>query len=321
MKYLFIILTFTVSLYPLSLNKQIIMDISRTYGYYQGQQYSLDTIKKKYPKLSNQVLLAKSEFDLSFSRSIKNIDTLLGKYDGWKTTKKEIVENIHAKLDLSHLTYNESIDFINTVKQRAKGNIETPVLETLLMLNPDYEKNPEKEFYDGFKKRYKCDDFKKSKGVDFSIDVPMSWASKKANRPNIVRKFIAQNGHSAVMAMILVYNFPDGKYLSVNDIKRMINKQQMKEALPPNTKLKDYGFIKLETLPGYWQRYSMTIQRVRKTMTIEMLAYTIFYKDKLIQIQFQVGDFNNKNLDKRFKKFEPLFDSIINSFVLTSLYK
>jgi hypothetical protein len=297
------------------------MDISRTYGYYQGQQYSLDTIKKKYPKLSNQVLLAKSEFDLSFSRSIKNIDTLLGKYDGWKTTKKEIVENIHAKLDLSHLTYNESIDFINTVKQRAKGNIETPVLETLLMLNPDYEKNPEKEFYDGFKKRYKCDDFKKSKGVDFSIDVPMSWASKKANRPNIVRKFIAQNGHSAVMAMILVYNFPDGKYLSVNDIKRMINKQQMKEALPPNTKLKDYGFIKLETLPGYWQRYSMTIQRVRKTMTIEMLAYTIFYKDKLIQIQFQVGDFNNKNLDKRFKKFEPLFDSIINSFVLTSLYK
>ena len=56
-------------------------------------------------------------------------------------------------------------------------------------------------------------------------------------------------------------------------------------------------------------------------MTIEMLAYTIFYKDKLIQFQFQVGDFNNKDLDKRFKKFEPLFDSIINSFVLTSLYK
>ena len=56
-------------------------------------------------------------------------------------------------------------------------------------------------------------------------------------------------------------------------------------------------------------------------MTIEMLAYTIFYKDKLIQIQFQVGDFSNRDLDKRFKKFEPLFDSIINSFVLTSLYE
>jgi len=321
MKYLFIILTFTISLYSLSLNKQTIMDISRTYGYYQGQQYSLDTIKKKYPKLSNQVFIAKSEFDLSFSKSIKNIDTLMGKYDGWQSIKKDIVNNIHNKLDLSNLTYNESVDFLNSVKRRAKGNIETPVLETLLMLNPSYEENPEKEFYNGFRKRYQCDDFKKSKGVDFSIDVPMSWASKKANRPNIVRKFISRNGHSIEMAMILVYNFPNGKHLSVNDIKNTVNKRDMKEALPPNAILKDYGYIILETLPGYWQRYSMTIQRVRKTMTIEMLAYTIFYGDKLIQIQFQVGDFNNKNLEKRFKKFEPLFDSIINSFVLTGLYK
>ena len=149
----------------------------------------------------------------------------------------------------------------------------------------------------------------------------MSWVSKKANRPNIVRKFISQNGQSIEMAMVLVYNFPEGKHLSTNDIKNSINKKDMKETIPPNAILRDYGFIKLETLPGYWQRYSITIQRVRKTMTIEMLAYTIFYRDKLIQIQFQVGDFNNQNLEKRFKKFELLFDSIINSFVLTGLYK
>lgn len=321
MKYLFIIFTFTVSLYSLSLNKQMIMDISRTYGYYQGQQYSLDTIKNKYPKLSNQVFIAKNEFDLSFAKSIKNIDTLMGKYDRWNSIKKDIVKNIHTKFDLSNLTYKESIDFINMVKQRAKGNIGTPVLETLLILNSSYEENPEKEFYDGFKKKYTSDNLKKSKGVEFSLDVPMSWISKEANRPNIVRKFISQNGHSIEMAMILVYDFPDGELLSANDIKSTINKKDMKEALPPNAILKDYGFIKLETLPGYWQRYSMTIQRVRKTMTIEMLAYTIFYGDKLIQIQFQVGDFDNKNLEKRFKKFEPLFDSIINSFVLISLYK
>lgn len=310
-----------VSLFAIPLNKQTLMDISRTYGYYQGQQYTLNEIKKKYPKLSNHVFIAKSEFDLSFSKSIKNINTIMNEYKQWKAIKKDIVNDIHRKLDLSNLTYNESIQFVKTVKQRAKGEIETPVLETLLMLNPTYEKEPEREFYDGFKQRYKCDDFKKSKGVDFLIDVPMSWISKEANRPNIVRKFISQNGHSIEMAMILVYNFPDGKYLFTNDIKGMVNQKDMKEALPPNAILKDYGFIKLETLPGYWQRYSMTIQRVRKIMTIEMLAYTIFYRDKLIQIQFQVGDFNNKNLAKRFKKFEPLFDSIINSFVLTGLYK
>lgn len=161
----------------------------------------------------------------------------------------------------------------------------------------------------------------KSKGITFSIDIPMSWISKKANRPNIVRKFISQNGHSTEMAMVLVYDFPDGIYLTESEIKNSINKEYMNEAIPPNAILKDYGFIKLETLPGYWQRYSMTIQRLRQTLTIEMLAYTLFYKDKLIQIQFQVTDIDHSDLESRFKKYEPLFDAIANSFVLRDVYQ
>ena len=99
------------------------MDIGRTYGYYMGQNYTLDKIKEKYPKLSNDILIVKSEFDLSFSKSIKNIDTIMGKYEKWNEIKKDIKKNIHSKLDLSNLTYNESIEFIKTVKNRSKGQI------------------------------------------------------------------------------------------------------------------------------------------------------------------------------------------------------
>lgn len=152
MKILSLLFLFSISAFAISLNEQTIMDISRTYGYTIGQNYTLDKIKEKYPKLSNDVLIVKSEFDLSFSKSIKNIDTLMGKYDKWKNIKEDIKTNIHSKLDLSNLTYNESIEFINTVKNRAKGQIESPVLETLLMLNTEYEENPHKEYYDGFKK-------------------------------------------------------------------------------------------------------------------------------------------------------------------------
>lgn len=297
------------------------MDISRTYGYYIGQNYTLDKIKEKYPKLSNDIFIVKNEFDLSFSKSIKNIDTIIGKYEKWNNIKEDFKKSIHSKLDLSNLTYSESIEFINTVKNRSKGQIESPVLETLLMLNTEYEESPQKEYYDGFKKKYLSDDLVKSKGITFSIDIPMSWISKKANRPNIVRKFISQNGHGTEMAMVLVYDFPDGIYLTESEIKNSINKEYMNEATPPNAILKDYGFIQLETLPGYWQRCSMTMQRLRKKLTIEMLAYTIFYKDKLIQIQFSVSDIENDDLEHKFKKFEPLFDAIANSFVLRDVYK
>jgi hypothetical protein len=230
MKFIYFLIIFTLSVFAIPLNKQIIMNMSMTYGYYLGQRYTLDKIKEKYPQLSNDILIAKSKFNLSFDKSINNIDTIMGKSPEWNNIKKKIKERIHSKLNVSHLTYNESIDFINTVKKRAKGKIASPVLETLLMLNPEYEKNPQEEFYDGFKKKYISDDLVKSKGLNFSIEVPMSWASRKANRPNIVRKFISQNGYGSEMAMVLIYNFPEGKYLTENEIKNSISREYKKKS-------------------------------------------------------------------------------------------
>jgi hypothetical protein len=324
MKFIYFLIIFTLSVFAIPLNKQIIMNMGMAYGYYLGQSYTLDKIKEKYPQLSNDVLIAKTKFDLSFGKSIKNIDTIMGKSPEWKNIKEKSKEKIHSKLDVSYLTYNESIDFINTVKKRAKGKIASPVLETLLMLNPKYEENPQEEFYDGFKKKYISDDLVKSKGLTFSIEVPMSWASRKANRPNIVRKFISQNGYGSEMAMVLIYNFPEGKYLTENEIKNSISREYMKKTIPANAILKDYGFIRLENLPGYWQKVIITRQRLRKSIKINTLIYTLFYKDKYIQIVFMVSDLNNKSnlaLEKRFKKFKTLFDLMANSFVLRNLYQ
>jgi hypothetical protein len=324
MKFIYLLIIFTLSVFAIPLNKQIIMNMSMAYGYYLGQSYTLDKIKEKYSQLSNDVLIAKTKFDLSFGKSIKNIDTIMGKSPEWKNIKEKIKEKIHSKLDVSYLTYNESIDFINTVKKRAKGKIASPVLETLLMLNPKYEENPQEEFYDGFKKKYISDDLVKSKGLTFSIEVPMSWASRKANRPNIVRKFISQNGYGSEMAMILIYNLPEGKHVTENEIKNSINREYIKTTTPTNAILKGHGFIRIENLPGYWQKFIITRQRLRKSIKMETLIYRLFYKDKLIQLSFMVGSLNSKSnleLEKRFKKFKTLFDLMANSFVLRNLYQ
>lgn len=310
----------TLNLNAIEVNEKLFSEVARTYGYVSGQTYSLDAIARKYQNLSNQVFLAKSEFDLSFSKSIENIDTTMAKLDGWKTFKKNIPDMLAKQLDFSNLTYNESAAFLEVVKQRAKGEIETPVLETLLMFNPTYEKKPEKEFYDGFKKRYVSDNPKKSKDVDFSLHVPMSWSSQEANRPNIVRKFISQNGHGLEYAVILVYDFPGGESLTAADIKSSVNQKEMKEALPPDANLKNYGFFILETLPGYWQHYTLAAERINFKLTMETVTYTLFYRNKLIQIQFATSDLDEKKLDEKFKKFKPLFEAMANSFVLTDLY-
>ena len=72
------------------------------------------------------------------------------------------------------------------------------------------------------------------------------------------------------------WHFPNGEQLSSSNIKSLVNKKDMRDALPSNAILKDYGSLIIEAQSGYWQRYTMTMQRVRKTMTMEVIAYTIF---------------------------------------------
>lgn len=302
------------------INDRSILDISRAYGYYMGQSYTLESIEKKYPKLSNQVRMAKGEFNISFLSSIENIDLQMSKHKVWRPFKSSMQQSIHDNLDVSSSSYSECVNFIETVKKRAKGEIESPVLETLLSFNKEYQKAPQKEFRDGFKKRYKSDDLIKSKGLTFFLEFPASWVSKKANRPNIVRKFISKNGYGKEMAMVLVYNFP-GLNISKQEIKSFINDEYMKGSIPPDSILKDYGYAEIETLPGYWQIYTNKMQRGRKSFHIETLNYTLFYENKMIHLMFQIKGAKNKNLEKSFKKFEPLFDLIANSFVLKDLYR
>jgi len=319
-KKLFTLLLLGSYLFALPVNKNTLLEISRTYGYYQGQKYTLQKIKEKYLSLGHQVDKIQKEFDLSFNNPIRNIDKLFGNAKGWQEVKKKLNREIQQQ-KLSSFSYEDGVNFIEEVKQRTKGEIESPVLETLLVLNPNYEKNPEQEFYDGFKKKFKSHKSSKAKGVSFSIDIPMSWLSKEAYRPNIVQKFIAQHGHSPDIIMLLVKNIPNGEQVSKKEIKSIINKRDMKLFLPSNAMLKEFGYIELEGLSGYWQQYAVSMQRVTRTISMETLAYTLFYQDKMIQIQCSVGDFENKGLDQKMKKFKPLFENVVNSFVFYSSYK
>jgi len=319
MKNFFLLIILGSYLFALPTNKNILLEVSRTYGYYQGQKQTLQQIKEKYPSLNYQVDRVQKEFDLAFNNPVRNIDKLFGDSKGWREVKRKL--NRQLQQQLPNYNYQESITFIEEVKRRIKGEIESPVLETLLILNPDYQKNPEQEFYDGFKKKFRTNHFPKAKGVDFSIDIPMSWLSKEAYRPNIVQKFIAQNGHSPDMIMLLVKNIPNGEQVSKNEIKSIINKRDMKLFLPSNAILKAFGYIELEGLSGYWQQYTMSTQRITQTISMETLVYTFFYHDKMIQIQCHVGDFENRGLEQKMKKFKPLFEAVINSFVLKDIYR
>ena len=301
--------------------------MSRTYGYYIGQTYTLDNIKKKYPNLQNEIFLIKNDFDLKYLKSIKDIEQFFTKNMSkkqWSDLQKMVKDGIKKQLN-TNISYEESLEAIQVVKARIKGDIESPVIETLLMFNPNYQKNPIEELNDKFIQTYNSKDNPKAKGVDFSVKVPKSWKSQEANRPNIVRKFTSNNGYIIEDTfieniMILVYNLPiEVKKLTSQDVTDVCND------IPENSVLRDCKEAILENLPAVVKRFKLNMKRLENSMNMEVVQYNVFYKNKMIIIQGQVGTMNEKISEKtlleRFEKFKPVFNYVANSLMISNLYK
>lgn len=301
--------------------------MSRTYGYYIGQTYTLDNIKKKYPNLQNEIFLIKNDFDLKYLKSIKDIEQFFTKNMSkkqWSDLQKMVKDGIKKQLN-TNISYEESLEAIQVVKARIKGDIESPVIETLLMFNPNYQKNPIEESNDKFIQTYNSKDNPKAKGVDFSVKVPKSWKSQEANRPNIVRKFTSNNGYIIEDTfieniMILVYDLPiEVKKLTSQDVTDVCND------IPENSVLRECKATTLENLPVVVQRLKLNMKRLENSMNMEVVQYNVFYKNKMIIIQGQVGTMNEKISEKtlleRFEKFKPVFNYVANSLMISNLYK
>ena len=239
--------------------------MSRTYGYYIGQTYTLDNIKKKYPNLQNEILLIKNDFDLKYLKSIKDIEQFFTKNMSkkqWSDLQKMVKDGIKKQLN-TNISYEESLEAIQVVKARIKGDIESPVIETLLMFNPNYQKNPIEELNDKFIQTYNSKDNPKAKGVDFSVKVPKSWKSQEANRPNIVRKFTSNNGYiveDTFMENIMlgVYDLPiEVKKLTSQDVTDVCND------IPENSVLRDCKEAILENLPAVVKRFKLNMKRLK----------------------------------------------------------
>ena len=317
----------SININAIELNQNLMMDMSRTYGYYIGQTHVLDLIEKKYPNLKNDVFLAKNEFDLKYLKSIKEIEQNFLKImtkKQWDEYKVNLKNKIKEQLKYDYITQQESFNFIQEVKTRATGNIESPVIETLLMFNPTYQKNPISEFSDNFFQKYNSKDNPKAKGVDFTVKAPKSWKSEEANRPNIVRKFGSNNGYIVEdkfmeNIMLMVFDLPiEVNSLTPQDITDVCND------IPENSILRECKKTELENLPVVIQRIKMNLSRLENSITIEVIQYNIYFKNKLVMIQGQVGTMNDKISEKtlleRFEKFKPVFNYVANSLVINDLY-
>jgi len=95
-KILLIVFSMCIYINAIELNKQLFMDISRTYGYITAQTLVADKLKKKYPNKIYELNKAQIEFDLSFKSSMENIKKAVGEKE-WAKYEAMIIMSSFVK--------------------------------------------------------------------------------------------------------------------------------------------------------------------------------------------------------------------------------
>lgn len=185
-------------------------------------------------------------------------------------------------------------------------------------------KNPAIEFIDGHKLKYKTNGTDKAKGISFSIEYPKSWVAEEGKRPNIVQRFIDKDKNDAVQLMVLITDnsTQNGRKITDTDILDYMSPKNIRKYLPKNSTLIDKGKLTLENLPGFWMRYNQSGSRLGFLFELESIAYTLYYKNKIIQIIGSVAmSVDGKPLDVGdLNKYQQLFELMVNSLVIENMY-
>jgi len=299
-----------------------IKTLSRTYGYLKGQHFTLDRIKNEYPELKLEVTRCEIEFNISFKNAGDRIENKLKDLLGneFNDYENKMMSELTKMLTSQEITKELALGFIEEVKLRAKGNIESPVLETLLTF--EFINYPSKEFSEGFVFSYSTKGHSKTKGITIDAKLPLSWKQKEGDRPNVIQKFVSENGKGQEIILFMVKDLalPDDYIITKEELNEFFTANELKQMIPDGSEFISAKKITLDRHIGGQMIFKTTQQRLDFSITMKSIHFITIYDGKMVFLQCMVSPEEGENLDERFNLFLPLFKQVANSLILIDQY-
>ena len=330
-KYIFLILLLfitTVNVFgqtTFNLNKPKHERVAEALGYITGQEYSLDLIKKEFPQFEMNVFKAQISFNSTFGKSKEGMKKYLAEYFGQNEFNKYEIKLIsEMEKIISNQTFSDEIlaNFISEVENRAKGNITSTVLETLLSFQ--FSDRPQDELISGFTTTFKTKGHLKSKKTDWQIKVPKSWKAEEADRPNIIQKFTSDygSGNQSIMLMVKEIPITKGHKITKKEINDLFTEKEMKSSIPDDGKFISFTKMTLDNNPGGMIELEQIMERLNFKIKIRMVQFMFIRENKMYILQGTVdSEKTETDLSLEMKKYLPLYKLIANTIVVNDQYK
>ena len=280
------------------------------YGFLLGQKATVGRIEDKYP---DHIMMGKLKFDAAFSKILEKMETIAKRYVQREVLKQFEIETLkpfNKHLDNLVIDPQFAKTFDEELTSRARGNIESPFLQTFLAVQ--YFDNPVEEIWSGFKQSYSSRGHEKSKGVNVTFEVPKSWKGRSGKRPNTLMQWTSQNGWGLDIVNVLINDL--GYKPSLNEIQAYAkDKAQLGQSLIAGMELVDSDVSYIENQPYVSLESEGIINRAGVELQSYQMQLQIFYRDKIVIFTC----FSNPN---RKIPIKLLCNQILNSVVFPDLY-
>jgi len=305
-----------------------ITSVSKTPGFWIGQQSSLDRIATEFPAQARRATVLRLDAESKFGAGIAAInDYYSGRFPEWAQLNDKIKEQLAPMLS-APITEVEATAFLEEVEARLKGTIPSPILETLLAFQPRFVSRPSKEFTEGFRTELVTTDNARAKGVEFMMQHPMSWVPNEPRRPNIAFLIRSQGGSGEAMVMLLVKDLSAEVLAELKDVGAA--------ALADPAIVQEMGALFVAagqmTLAGQevpWTQYVMAQEVADAHVKLFVWAFHFVRGDRYINLQFQViAGVSDRALlpadhvlERRFDAYEPVFRHMLVSIDFQDRYR
>src|SRR5262249_51320663 len=147
----------------------------------------------------------------------------------------------------------------------------------------------------------------------------------EGERPNIVQKFVSENGHGLEIILIMVKDIPlpPGYKITKKDLDDLFTDRELKELVPTGAIISTAKPIILDGQKGGMVIFDLATQRLDITLKTRNLYFITVRGNKMISVQCTVSAPPGKEVEiqERFSRFEPLFKWVGISFVIQEQYR
>jgi hypothetical protein len=292
----------------------------QAYTFYLKQKLSLEYVISRFPNLKDKAEGAMNEWNREFLTAVTSIDSVLtiSLKDEWKKNKDELYDKfIHV--DNSNVTEENAKEYINVVNDRSFGHIQTPVMETFLVWQPDYRIHPENEFTDGYTVSFLTKNKRTQLPVNIKLHYPKSWRALEGNKKsNIIQTFTSGYGLGNVMLALTIEK--SRTPFTKDKINAQLSREGMIKTQPSGCSVLDFKpgmFIDNCQAASIIVSFEKAVKEAEKSYYINN-CYTFFYKEFKVTLCFTIASQTRDEANTRFLTYQKLIKRMVDSVVVLS---